>query len=106
MDTQRRKDAIAELLMGRQTPLNEINALMSGSQVSNPFAVPGAAQNANVAPAPLFGAAQAQYGADMNRYNAEAAQNSAMMSGLFSLGGAAMGSPWLGSAMGYATQRR
>lgn len=106
MDTQRRKDAVAELLMGRQTPLNEINALMSGSQVSNPFAVPGAAQNANVAPAPLFGAAQAQYGADMNRYNAEAAQNSAMMSGLFSLGGAAMGSPWLGSAMGYATQRR
>lgn len=93
MDTQRRKDAIAELLMGRQTPLNEINALMSGSQVSNPFAVPGAAQNANVAPAPLFGAAQAQYGADMNRYNAEAAQNSAMMSGLFSLGGAALCAP-------------
>lgn len=93
MDTQRRKDAIAELLMGRQTPLNEINALMSGSQVSNPFAVPGAAQNANVAPAPLFGAAQAQYGADMNQYNAGAAQNAAMMSGLFSLGGAALGAP-------------
>lgn len=93
MDTQRRKDAIAELLMGRQTPLNEINALMSGSQVSNPFAVPGAAQNANVAPAPLFGAAQAQYGADMNQYNAGQAQNAAMMGGLFSLGGAALGAP-------------
>ena len=93
MDTQRRKDAIAELLMGRQTPLNEINALMSGSQVSNPFAVPGAAQNANVAPAPLFGAAQAQYGADMNQYNAGAMGNANMMSGLFSLGGAALGAP-------------
>lgn len=101
MDTQRRKDAIAELLMGRQTPLNEINALMSGSQVSNPFAVPGAAQNANVAPAPLFGAAQAQYGADMNQYNANAASNANMMGGLFSLGGAAMGSPWLGKAIGF-----
>lgn len=95
MDTQRRKDAIAEILAGRQTPLNEINALMSGSQVSNPFAVPGAAQNANVAPAPLFGAAQAQYGADMNAYNAGQAGNANMMGGLFSLGGAALGSPWL-----------
>ena len=93
MDTQRRKDAIAEILAGRQTPLNEINALMSGSQVSNPFAIPGAAQNSNIAPAPLFGAAQAQYGANMNQYNADAAQNNAMMSGLFSLGGAAMGAP-------------
>ena len=100
MDTQRRKDAIAETLLGRQTPLNEINALMSGSQVSNPFAVPGAAQNSNIAPAPLFGAAQAQGAADMNAYNAQAAGNNAMMSGLFSLGGAAMGSPWLGKAMG------
>ena len=93
MDTQRRKDAVAEVLLGRQTPLNEINALMSGSQVSNPFAVPGAAQNSNVAPAPLFGGAQAQGAADMNTYNAQAAQNNAMMSGLFSLGGAAMGAP-------------
>lgn len=100
MDTQRRKDAIAEILAGRQTPLNEINALMSGSQVSNPFAVPGAAQNANVAPAPLFGAAQAQYGADMNAYNAGAAGNANMMSGLFSLGGAAIGSPWFAKKFG------
>lgn len=93
MDTQARKDAIAEILASRQTPLNEINALMSGSQVSNPFAVPGAAQNANIAPAPIFGAAQAQGAADMNSYNAQAAGNNAMMSGLFSLGGAAMGAP-------------
>lgn len=93
MDTQARKDSIAEILAQRQTPLNEINALMSGSQVSNPFAVPGAAQNSNIAPAPLFGAAQAQGAADMNAYNASAAGNNAMMSGLFSLGSAAMGAP-------------
>lgn len=93
MDTQRRKDAIAEILAGRQTPLNEINALMSGSQVSNPFAIPGAAQNSNIAPAPIFGATQAQYGADLNSSNAQNASNNAMMSGLFSLGGAAMGAP-------------
>jgi hypothetical protein len=90
MDTQRRKDAIAEILAGRQTPLNEINALLSGSQVSNPFAVPGAAQNSNIAPAPLFGAATAQQQANMQGYNASQAQGNNMMSGLFSLGAGAL----------------
>lgn len=92
-DTARRKDAIAEMLASRQTPLNEINALMSGSQVANPFAVPGAAQNAQVAPAPIFGATQAAYGAQTNAYNAQQAQNNSGMQGLFSLGAAAMGAP-------------
>lgn len=90
MDTQRRKDAIAEILAGRQTPLNEINALMSGSQVSNPFAVPGAAQNSNIQPAPLFGAATAQQQANMQGYNAQQAGTGNMMSGLFSLGAGAL----------------
>src|SRR6185295_5811668 len=41
MDTQRRAQGLSELLAQRQTPLNEINALMSGSQTQNPFAMPG-----------------------------------------------------------------
>lgn len=86
--TQARKDAIAEILLGRQTPLNEINALISGAQVTNPFAIPGAAQNTNIAPPPIFGAAQAQYGADMDAYNAQAAGAGDAMSGLFKLGSA------------------
>lgn len=85
-DTQRRKDTIAEILAQRQTPLNEINALMSGSQVTNPFAVPGAAQNSNVQPAPVFGATQAQAGAAGDAYNANTANSNAQMSGLLSLG--------------------
>ena len=89
-DAQRRKDSIAELLAQRQTPLNEINALMSGSQVNNPFAVPGASQNSNVAPAPIFGAAQAQYGAANDTYNAQQQANAGMTSGLFSLGAAGL----------------
>lgn len=93
MDSQRRQQAIAELLAQRQTPLNEINALMSGSQVSNPFAVPGAAQNTNIAPAPIFGATQAQGQWDANAYNAQQAQQNSGMSGLFSLGAAALGAP-------------
>lgn len=94
MDTQLRKDALAEYLLGRQTPLNEINALTSGSQVSNPFAVPGAAQNTQVAPAPIFGAAQAQYGADLNQYNAQQAGTGNIMSGLFGLGSTALRGGW------------
>lgn len=90
MDTQRRKDTIAEILAQRQTPLNEINALMSGSQVSNPFAVPGAAQGTNISPAPLFGATQATNAANMNAYNANQAQSANTMNGLFSLGSAAL----------------
>jgi hypothetical protein len=90
-DAQRRKDSIAEILAGRQTPLNEINALMSGSQVNNPFAVPGAAQNTNIAPPPIFGAAQAQYGAGADAYNAQQAGANSAMSGLFSLGAAGLG---------------
>jgi hypothetical protein len=92
-DTQRRKDTIAEILAQRQTPLNEVTALMSGSQVNNPFAMPNAAQNSNVQPAPIFGAAQAQYGAAQDQYNAGVGQSNAMMSGLFGLGGAALGAP-------------
>jgi hypothetical protein len=92
-DTQRRKDAIAEILAQRQTPLNEVSALMSGSQVSNPFAVPGAAQNTNMAPAPIFGATQAGYNAQMDGYNAQAGQSGNMMSGLFGLGAASLMAP-------------
>lgn len=91
MDTQARKDYIAELLTKRQMPLNEVTALISGSQVSNPFAMPGLAQNANIAPAPIFNAAQAlgQYNTDA--YNANAAGSGNLMSGLFGLGSAGIG---------------
>lgn len=90
LDTQSRKDAIAEMLMQRQVPLNEITALMSGSQVSNPFAMPSYAQNASVAPAPVYGAATdaGNYASDI--YNVKAQQAGNLQSGLFSLGGAGL----------------
>jgi hypothetical protein len=88
MDSQRRREAIGEYLSQRQVPLNEITALMSGSQVSNPFSMPSYAQNAQVAPAPMFAATQAagDYNADL--YNVQAAQAGNLQSGLFGLGGA------------------
>lgn len=74
-DAQARKDYIAELLTQRQTPLNEVTALMSGSQVSNPFAVPGASQNTNMAPPPIFDATMAQSGYNTDTYNANVASS-------------------------------
>jgi len=91
-DTNRRQ-RIAELMARRQVPLNEIIGLASGSQVSNPFSMPGYAQNAQVAAAPIFGAAQAQDSANMGRYQQQSANFNNMVSGLASLGGSAIGAP-------------
>lgn len=89
MDTQNRQQYISELLAQRQTPLNEINALMSGSQVNNPFAGNlGYQAGGAVQPAPVFNAAQQQGQADLNAWNAQQSGANSMMGGLFSLGAA------------------
>lgn len=86
LDTERRRTALSELLAQRQTPLNEITALMSGAQVQNPFAISGYAQNSQVQAPPLFAAQNAlsDYNADL--YNAQAAQAGNLQSGLIGLG--------------------
>jgi hypothetical protein len=63
---------------------------MSGSQVSNPFQMPGYAQNAQVAPAPVYAATNAlgQYQSDV--FNQQQAQQGNTQSGLFGLGGSAL----------------
>ena len=92
MDTQNRQQYISELLAQRQTPLNEINALLSGSQVNNPFAGNlGYQAGANVQAAPIFAGAQAQGQADLNAFNAKQAGGNSFMGGLFSLGAAGIG---------------
>lgn len=89
LDTSARQQYISELLTQRQTPLNEINALLSGSQVSNPFAGGiGYQAGANVQPAPIFSGAQAQGAAGLNSYNANQSASNNTMSGLFTLGAA------------------
>lgn len=96
-----RRDALAEMVAERQMPLNEITALMSGSQVNNQFAMPGYAQNANVQAAPLFAAQNmaADYNTDL--YNVRAAQAGNLQQGLFGLGGAGM----MGGAMMMSDRR-
>lgn len=90
---------LAQALQQRQLPLNEITALMSGSQIQNPQF--GAYQGQNVAPAPVMQGAMAQSQYGQNMYNQQMGANNAMTSGLFSLGGAALGGPMGAQAGGF-----
>jgi hypothetical protein len=85
------QQALAEAIQQRQMPLNEITALMSGSQIQNPQF--GAYSGATVQAAPMFAATQAQGAFDMNAYNQQVAQQNATTQGMFALGGAAAGNP-------------
>jgi hypothetical protein len=82
------QQALAQAILQRQMPLNEITALMSGSQIQNPqFA---GYQGSTVTPPPIFQATQQQGAFDQNTYNQQVAGANAETAGLYSLGGAAM----------------
>ncbi|MBM3491271.1 MAG: hypothetical protein FJX68_12650 [Alphaproteobacteria bacterium] len=95
-DAELRRQALAEILAQRQTPLNEATALMSGSQVSNPFAGGlGYQAGATTAPVPIFAATQQQGLYDQNAYNQQVGSYNNLMSGLFGIGAAgARGAPF------------
>lgn len=84
-----RQMQIAEMLQERQTPLNELNALLTGQQVNAPqmpgFQAAGRAETTQYADA---AAKQGQY--EMDIFNAEQASKDALTSGLMSMGGSAM----------------
>ena len=85
------QQAIAQAIQQRQLPLNEITALMSGSQIQNPQF--GAYQASTVAPPPIFQATQQKGMFDANTYNQQVAEANAQTAGMYSLGGAALGAP-------------
>ena len=80
-----------EMLTERNQPINEISALMGGSQVSMPQFVN--APQTNVAGVDYSGMVQHNYDAAMNQamqgWQAKVGQQNAMMGGLFGLGGTA-----------------
>lgn len=80
------QQALAQAIQNRQMPLNEITALMSGSQIQNPQFQ--AYSGSNIAAAPIFGATQAQGQYDQNTYNQQVATQNANTAGLYSLAGA------------------
>ena len=84
----------------RSQPLNELNALRTGAQVQNPQFTPIPQQQTTAGPN-MLGAAGMQGQAGMQQYNADVASQNAMTGGLFSLAGAAAGSPWAGKVLGF-----
>ena len=85
------QQALAQALQQRQLPLNEISALMSGSQIQNPQF--GAYQGQNIAAAPIANATAQQGAFNQNLYNQQVAGQNANTAGLFQLGGAALMAP-------------
>lgn len=89
---QARQQGIQEQQYFNSRDLNNLNALRTGSQVTNPQ-FGSYAQQATTAGPDYMGAAQAGYGAQMDAYNAQQAGSGGLMGGLFSLGSAALGAP-------------
>lgn len=86
---QARQQALQEQAYLRNEPINTLNAVRTGAQVTNPTfsSVP---QQATTSGADILGATQAGYNADLASSNASNASSNNLTSGLFSLGSAAL----------------
>lgn len=82
---QARQQALQEQTAMRELPLNEVSALLSGSQIANPQF-----SGAGVTAAPVSGATAQQGQFASNVYNQQVAQDNSTMSGLYGLGGSAL----------------
>ena len=79
-----RQQGFTEAAYQRNEPLNTLNAVRTGAQVTNPSFV-SVPQQATTKGADLLGAATAEGNYNTASANAQAAQNAGMTSGLFSL---------------------
>jgi hypothetical protein len=77
---------LAQDIQAREMPLNEVNALVEGSQIQNPQFQQYT--GANVAPAPIANATALQGQFDQNTYNQNVGSYNQNLAGLYSLGGA------------------
>lgn len=77
----------------RSQPLNELNALRTGSQVQNPQ-FSSYANQGQTAGADYMGAANAQYGAGMDATNAQNAASGNFFNGLTRIGAGALSGGW------------
>jgi hypothetical protein len=86
---QARNQALQEAEFARTEPLNMLNALRTGNSVNLPQ-FGNVSGGAGIAAAPIYQATQDQYSAAMQNYQQRVAQQSALMSGIGSLGSAAI----------------
>jgi hypothetical protein len=89
LSNQARQQGLSEAAYLRNEPLNTLNAVRSGSQVTGPQFV-NSFNQATTQGADLLGAGQMGYNAQMGAYNAGQAGQNSMMGGLMDLGGAAI----------------
>lgn len=90
LTNQQQQQAFQNAAYMRQLPLQELGALMGGTQVSMPQ-MPNYAQ-AGIGQAPdLMGSANASYNTALNQYNAQQANSSGLFGGLGALAGAGLG---------------
>jgi hypothetical protein len=83
-----RQQQIAEQMQKRGMSLNEMNAILSGQQVSMPN-MPTFNTSTSAGGANYSGAAKDQYGAGMDAYNAKQQQQQSMMQGISGVAGMA-----------------
>lgn len=93
---QARQQGFGELAYMRNEPLNTLNAVRSGAQVTPPSFI-NVPQQATAAGPDYLGAANAQYANQMAGYNAQQAAQSNLMGGLMGLGGTLGGAAILAS---------
>lgn len=91
---QGRGQAVDEILTQRNQPINEITALMSGSQVGQPNF--RSTPTSGIQSPDYQGAVAQKHQADMAAWQAQQQSQNAMLGGLFGLGGA-LGGAWLRS---------
>lgn len=88
-----RNQAINELTQQRSIPLNELAAMLTGSQVQNPSFVNTPTSNVN--PADIMGATYGSYNGQLQAYQSDQARQAANMQALAGiLGGAATGAAY------------
>lgn len=84
-----RERAIQEYTAQRNAPLNEVSALMSGTQIQNPSFSP--TPQTGIAAADITGPTALAYQGQMANAANNTSMNNAAMGGLFGLGGATLG---------------
>lgn len=102
-DTAERQRQIAERAYFRQLPLNEITALMSGSQLTQPNFVNTPQFNAS--PADYMGAAYQNYAGQQSAYNMQMQNSMANRAGIYGLLGQGLGIGAFGLAGGFSDER-
>lgn len=89
-----RGQAFDELAAMRNQPINEITALLSGSQVQNPNVQQSQPQGA--ATTDVAGLINANYGQKMQAWQQDVAAKQSLLGGLFGLGSAGITAGWFG----------